>query len=419
MEDELRPDAVARPLTSPSSQAGLFRRVGILTVLLTVPSLYLVELRLGDRAIPLQVAFVAAAVWLWQTPLLTRFETTLGERRARWLALLTALALIAAFAVIYPLANSGRFGTGSDSDEALNQATRALLHGRYPYLERTYLGNEITPMPGSLFLAIPFVLLGNGAYQSFFWIAAGVYLLWIFWDRQTARTLLFVWLVLATCPAILHQFVTGGDYVANGLMILVPAVLLVREDATAALAPQIVIALCLGVALSSRANFILIVPLVFSRLWQVRGPKRALVLTATMLAATLLVTAPFFLADPADFSPAHTRTKLTDLKTVLPHADLLLPLAAAALALVLARPRWNQSTAAFLRNAALVQVCLILPPILLWPAVGKPPRLFYSVFAQFFLFFGLAAVVTWKAQKDRPPPSPSGGPRIAPARRSR
>jgi hypothetical protein len=387
-------------MTRSFTQTADLRRVGLLTFLLTVPSLYLVEIRLGDRAIPLQVAFVAAAVWLWQTPTVARLATALGERRARWLALLTLLVLTAAFAVIYPLANSGRFGAGTDSDEALNQATRALLHGRYPYLERTYLGNEITPMPGSLFLAIPFVLLGNGVYQSFFWMAAGVYLLWVFWDRQTARTLSFVWLVLGTCPAILHQFVTGGDYVANALMILVPAVLLVREGSSE-LASQIALAVCLGVALSSRANFILLTPLILSRLWQVRGRNKALALSATMLAATVLVTVPFFLANPAGFSPAHTRTKLTEMKAILPHADLLLPLAAAALALVLARPRWNQNTAAFLRNATLVQACLILPAVVLWPAVRKGPPLFYSIFAQFILFFGLAAVITWKPQNEQ------------------
>ncbi len=387
-------------MTGSFTQTADLRRVGLLTILLTVPSLYLVEGRLGDRAIPLQLALVAGAVWLWQTPIVARLASALGERRARWLALLTLLLLTAAFAVIYPLANSGRFGAGTDSDEALNQATRALLHGRYPYLERTYLGNEITPMPGALLLAIPFVLLGNGVYQSFFWMAAGVYLLWVFWERQTARTLLFVWLVLGTCPAILHQFVTGGDYVANALMILVPAVLLVREGGSSRLTSQITLAVCLGVALSSRANFILLTPLIFSRLVQVRGRNRALALTATMLAATVLVTLPFFLANPAGFSPAHTRTKLIDLKAVLPHADLLLPLAAAALALLLARPRWNQSTAAFLRNAALVEACLILPAVVLWPAVRKGPPLFYSIFAQFILFFGLAAVITWKPRNS-------------------
>jgi hypothetical protein len=181
-------------------------------------------------------------------------------------------------------------------------------------------------------------------------------------------------------------------------MILVPAVLLVREDAGSALGPQLALAACLGVAFSSRANFIFITPLVFSRLLQVRGRNRALTLTATMLGAALLVTAPFFLVNPAGFSPAHTRTKLAEMKSVLPHADLLLPLAAAALALLLARPRWNRSTAAFLRNATLVEACLILPAVVLWPAVHKPPPLFYSIFAQFFLFFGLASVVTWQPE---------------------
>jgi hypothetical protein len=383
-----------------------WRDRAILTALLVIPSFYLVESRLGDRAIPFQIAFVVGAVWLWQQPVRLRFERALGERRARWLALLTFLVLLAAFAVVYPLANSGRFGAGSDSDEALNQATRALLHGRYPYLERTYLGNEITPMPGSLLLAAPFVLLGNGVYQSFLWIPAGVYLLWRFWDRRTARTVLFVWFVLATCPAILHQLVTGGDYTANTLMILVPVILLVRQSSTDSFATQLVVAVWLGVALSSRANFAFILPLAFSRLWQVQGRSRALVLTGAMLAATLAVTLPFFLANQAGFSPLHTRTKLSELKTVLPHADLLLPLSGVVLALALARPRWNRTTVAFLRNATLVQAWLVLPAAVLWAAARRGAPLFYSIFAQFFLFFGLAAFVAWQRQLEQGALSP-------------
>ena len=63
-------------------------------------------------------------------------------------------------------------GGGSDSDDALNLATRALLHGEYPYRIRTYLGSPATYLPGSLLLAVPFVLLGNAAYQDLFWLAA-------------------------------------------------------------------------------------------------------------------------------------------------------------------------------------------------------------------------------------------------------
>jgi hypothetical protein len=390
-------DMIAQP---PLPSSTLWRDGAVLIVLLLLPSLYLIEGRLGDRSVPLHIAYVMAAVWLWQQPITARFEAAIGERRARWLALLTLLFLIAAFAVVYPLANSGRFGGGNDSDEALNQATRALLHGRYPYLERTYLGNEISPMPGSLLLAVPFVLLGNGVYQSFFWIPAGAYLLWLFWERRTARTLLFVWLVLAACPAILHQLVTGGDYTANALMILVPAILLVREGSPASFGTQLAVAVWLGVALSSRANFAFIVPLVFSRLWQVHGRSRAVALTGATLGAALAVTLPFFLANPGEFSPLHTRTKLGELRSVLPHADLLLPLSAAALALALSRPRWNWTTAAFLRNAALVQAYLILPAAILWAAAGKGAPFFYSIFAQFFLFFGLAAWVTWQRQQQ-------------------
>ena len=61
-------------------------------------------------------------------------------------------------------------GKGSDADDALNLAVNELLHGRYPFYARTYLDNPVANLPGTIFLAVPFALLGNSAYQNFFWL---------------------------------------------------------------------------------------------------------------------------------------------------------------------------------------------------------------------------------------------------------
>jgi hypothetical protein len=151
------------------------------------------------------------------------------------------------------------------------------------------------------------------------------------------------------------------------------------------------LAVVLGLALSSRANFAFVFPLVASRLWQTRRPRPAALVSAGIVAVAAAVTVPFFLHDPAGFSPLHTRDKLSNLNAVLPHADLILPTVALVLSLALARPRWNGDTAAFLRNAVLVQGLLFVVPALLFAASGTNGPASYTSYGTLFLPFGLAS----------------------------
>jgi hypothetical protein len=380
---------------APTDQAApRLPRVAALTCLLTAPSLYLIEKYGGLRALPVYVVAVGGAAWAWEIGLGRRIANRISERQARVAAVVSFLLLIAFFAVVYPIANSGRFGRGSDCDEALNQGARALLHGRFPYYERTYLNNELTPMPGELLLAMPFVLVGDGVYQWPLWLGAGALVLWTYWRRETALTWLFSLFVLVACPAVLHLFVVGNDYLTNALMILLPALGLVTAAARGAQSVQLgALAVALGLALSSRATFAFVLPLVLSRLWQTQRARTAMLTAAAIVVTAAAVTLPFFLYDPAGFSPLGTRRKLTELNVVLPHVDLLLPAAAVLLSLALARPRWNQNTKAFLRNAALVQGIVLFVPALLHAMSGRPAPTSYTSFGTLFLPFGLAVYV--------------------------
>jgi hypothetical protein len=367
-------------------------RVMALAFMLAVPSLYVIEKYLRDRMIPAYLLVVAIAAWLWESGRARRLETALGERRARWLALVSFLLLVVLFVVGYSMANSGRFGPGSDGDEALHQAARALLDGHYPYHQRTYLGNEITPMPGALVLAAPFVLLGNAAYQSLFWLGAGALTLWVCWHRNSARTWLFSALVLIASPAILHQLIIGSDYASNSLMVLLPAVGLATSASRSSGRLEIAaLAVLFGLALSSRANFAFVFPLVASRLFQIHPPRRAAFIVGLVVSAGLAVTLPFLLYDPAGFSPLHTRRKLTEVSAVLPHADVVIPAIAAALSLCFVRPRWNRDTASMLRNATVVQAFLVVAATALGALVGGKPPLANTSFGTLFLFLGLGA----------------------------
>jgi hypothetical protein len=206
--------------------------------------------------------------------------------------------------------------------------------------------------------------------------------------------------VLATCPAVIHSLCIGSDYPANALMVLIFSVLLMTsaEDAQQRGLVPALWAVLFGVSLSSRTNFLFVVPLVASRLVQIRGARVGLALTAIALGAAAAVTVPFLLHDPAHFSPWHTRNKLIEVERVLPHALALIPSAAGVMAVVLSRPKWNATIADFLRNAAATQAVLVVTRAIAWWVGGRQPTFNPTTFAQFFLYFALGA----SAFRDRP-----------------
>ena len=130
--------------------------------------LYLVSRPLPEvRGRPAVIGYalvVVAGVWLiWR--MAHRLHDRLTERQALILAALALVALGLVFAIGYPLANSGRSARAAIAMRRLNRDLR-LLSGQYPYHARTYLDNPISPMPGSLLLAAPFVALGRSAYRT-------------------------------------------------------------------------------------------------------------------------------------------------------------------------------------------------------------------------------------------------------------
>ncbi len=396
----MRDDSRRAPATGMKPLAAI--PSAVLAGLLATPSLYLIDKVLGLSAVPLYVACVAAMVAIWRSSPSARFAERLGEKRACILAVATLAALVIAFFVLYPIAKSGQFGAGSDADDALNKAARALMGGHFPYRQLTYRGNPITPMPGALLLASTFVLLGNGAYQIFLWLPAAFLVVRAGFNGSSGRALTFSWLVLAACPAVLHHLVTGIDYAANSIAVLVFALGLAQSAARID-SPRwrtLGWAALFGLSLSSRANFVLLVPLVARHLAKCCGWRWSGKLIAMALFAASVVTLPFFAYDPQGFSPLHTADKLTQLNPLLPHAAFWIPVAALALSLWLALRPTVRSTETFLRDATLVQAFVVLLPATLWAMFGEP-RLDYTAFGELFLYFGLAWIAARSGRDDR------------------
>src|SRR5208337_1689916 len=226
---------------------------------LVIPSLLQVQRYCGNAGGMRNLLAAPSILWIGYKHVFLRLLPKINERDAFWLAVGTLIAVLVVFVCLYPVAKAGIVGRGSDADNALNIATRALLKGRYPYYQSTYLGNPISPLPGSLLLAVPFVLLGNSAYQNLFWIAA-FFVMAREWLASGRLALLLLWTILALSPVVWWELVTGGDILSNSIYVLVLLLVLVRSIPNPNLTAlsKTPLAMLFGIGISSRANFALL-----------------------------------------------------------------------------------------------------------------------------------------------------------------
>lgn len=329
------------------------------------------------------------------------FISLVTKKLALWLIALTFIGLIIVFTETYPAVDTHVAGAGSDRDDDLNIATTALLQARYPYYLKTYLNNPITHLPGSILLAVPFVLLGNSAYQNFFWlfiffVTAKLYL------KDIRLALLLFLGILILSPAVLQELMTGGDLISNSIYVLFFMLVMVRsvlESATSGW-KRLASAVLLGIGLSSRANFVLIMPLVFSMLLQNAGWRPAIKYITITVLAFLVVTIPFYLYDPPGFSPLlHSFNKIDQFKSTLPYAGLAIIAASILIALALSFQRMDKNGLVLLRNCAVLQLFPVLCVVLL-SSVGVGGLDFnYAGYGLNFLFFGSLAFGAGLAQR--------------------
>lgn len=273
-----------------------------------------------------------------------------------WFSLLCVVVALLGV-VIYPMANSGLYGVGSDRDDALRVTLDAALSGAYPYGVTTYLGNPPTPMPGAMLLALPFHLLGDVALQNLFWLTVLV-----FWARSRFRSssLAFATLVvLLATPAILQDLTSGGDYFVNAIYVVVAADLALQAQGSQHRWARYLGLLFLCVAVSSRPVYAVVGLAVAAQVIRLHGAVRALAFSLGAAAICAAINLPLYLYDPTRFPTAHLLGKL-DSQAAGSALKLLLPASACLIAGVCLRLRPTR--------ANLFRVCALSLGVMLYPA---------------------------------------------------
>jgi hypothetical protein len=354
-------------------------RIG-LWLALVFPSLFVTQKFLGWGGAAAYAILAAVAVMLWRR---SSGDFPGSNRTTFWLAVATFVVVAMAFLLVYPSVNSHMPGAGSDDDDAYNVGALALVSGHSPYLQKTYLGNVLHQLPGAFILALPFVLLGTSALQNLFWLP--MFFLAVKTETGDARLAVrLAWLVLVFSPTVMHQIVTGTGHAANTIYVLLGLWWLMRTS------HRDVAAVAWGVALASRANFLLLVPLSFGWLRQQHGWSAALRATSLTCLTVAVLTLPFYLHDPLNFGPLEAADRLLRFNSLFPYAAETILFLTAALAVSLSCLPLTAKTV--FQNCALVQAVPVVAGTVLGTLQKSQPDLAYAAYGTFFAWFALMAI---------------------------
>lgn len=376
----------------------------LFAMMILVPSLDTVAKYSGMTGIVVYLIAGLVILALIVKYLLPLYFLKVSENLALAIALFTVTSAgILVFFFLYPLADSGRVGGGTDVDNAMIIGVTELLNGKYPYYVKTYLGLPVSPMPGIFLLAAPFVLLNAIALQNFVWlillfVAARKYL----GGNRTA--LLLIAVIIFLSPTALQNLVTGSDYLSNAIYVLIAMWLIIRKipDPTVPAWQKILLSIFFGLTLSSRSNFMLCVPILFSSLVQHAGWRSAVKYLTISGLAFIAITLPFWLYDPSGFTPLTAQTtKLRIMNELLPYSGIAVPICSYLLTIALAFQRMDGDGRVLFRNCAIAQFFLFFSTAILFSiATGKIDLGLGSAgYGMFTLFF--AAIAGWMTLTNR------------------
>lgn len=350
---------------------------------------------LGPAGVPTFFVVGTLLIFAADRSVIPIFGRLVSERTATILAVLFFAVITVAALVVYPAANDGRFGGGSDADDALVIAGSELIKGNYPYGLTTPLGNLISPMPGTIFLALPFALSGFIHLQNIFWLGV-VYFLFRHESGGSRSSILLIVAMFIFSPTLQQNVATGADYASNSIYVLTAMWLLLRSlaDETSGIWARILPAILLGIGLSSRSTFMLGMPLLLSALVQNAGWPKALKYLCIAGSVCLTVTLPFWLYDPSRFAPFIVQSdKLRAISDTLPYASILIPGISGLVATLLSFQHMRGNIALFLRNFAIVQIVALFSTSIVYSI--QLGRLDFFVgqsgYGMFSMFFGATA----------------------------
>lgn len=349
---------------------------------LVIPSWAVVAKFTGLPGVVIYSAGVAVALLL-----VPKIVPQISRRFITAMSLMTLLAVVLLFALVYPRVNAQSAGAGSDDDDAHNVGVAALFAGESPYSRQTYLGNALHQLPGAYLIAAPFVALGTSALQNL--VCLPLFFALVGRRSQDARTpLVLAWLVLLLSPSVLHQVVTGSSYSWNAIWVWLGIWWVCRQPAS------VIAPIFCGVAMCSRANFLFLLAPLYGMLCRSSGRNVAIraVVIATITAIALVL--PFYIAS-AEFGPLEGFATLDQFSPEVPGAGIAILVFTAIVAISLSTQTVDLD--GLFLQCAIIQAIPVMAVLMLSAAVDGGTRwVSLTSYATFASWFVLANLRVWR-----------------------
>ena len=326
---------------------------------------------------------------LYYKKFIVNFLNTITERQSRWLTFITFLAVLNIVLIVYPLAQSGFVGGGGDGDDELVLGAKELLQGHNPYYKRAYLGNDFTFLPGSLILAIPFVIINNIALYNIFWLLV-LFIIAKFYIKDYRLTLLLIWFLIALSPAVQHQIIVSDERLPNSIYILTFILFMISSvsGSNGKLWHKLLSSSLLGIGFSSHLNFIFLVPIIFSYILQNSGWRTAIKYIGLTCFVFLLVTFPFHIYAISTSGFSTQISKIFQFRESLPIANTVMMLGCGVVTLLLTFQNMKDNYLILLKNCALLQAFFVIGYMILSAVQGGTVDLISLEYGVYFLVFG-------------------------------
>lgn len=235
---------------------------------------------------------LAAAVWLLA-------RTT---ERTRWFLLASGVA-IAGIVFTVGYLRFGGYGTGyGDADDALTIVASGLANATDPYGADTYLGNDLSPMPGAGLMALPFYLVaGNAAWQAPVLLGGAVL---VIAKLASPRTALLVLVTVLSSAGFVWSYILGSDFMLAGCYQLAAALVAVAAVRRAAPLPVLLgVGLVLGVTGTVRVSALVSLAAIALVLVAVSTARQWVPVFAAAGVTVAALTLPFLLLNGRDWDP--------------------------------------------------------------------------------------------------------------------
>jgi len=280
--------------------------------------------------------FFPLGVWGSRKIIFSQFT----ESNALRISVIIVLLMSSMLIFTIPMAIDGKLPGGATRNITLNLGVNEVLHGRYPYYAAISPREPMTPLGGSILLALPFVFLGQSGYQNALWLFIFIPICWYFL-RDYRSVLMFFILLFVFAPVLLREFFNGSDFLANSIWIVF-AVIIAEKINRFSTNGKILSSCANGILICSRFNFITLLPVFTVRVALSSGYKWAIRYFILTILVFFLLTIPFYLYDPNGYSPLHVSRFINRFNDIMPFASEIIKYSTAIIIILAAYFVWKQ-----------------------------------------------------------------------------